>query len=156
MCDICTLPLLCAGVVNTLQATKPFPCNQPSDGEAFYYFLLLQGKCVGVERHGWAYADRARRTALRRALRCVFKPRLNTISLIQSYPVLSSLGVPMPKNFVVLGKISLSGDQKRKKGEMRKGRERKREEKGKKRGRGWRVWYRGWLVELYYEKCSKI
>jgi hypothetical protein len=39
---------------------------------------------------------------------------------------------------------------------MRKGRERKREEKGKKRGRGWRVWYRGWLLELYYEKCSKI
>jgi hypothetical protein len=62
----------------------------------------------------------------------------------------------MPKNFVVLGKISLSGDQKRKKGKMRKGRERKREEKGKKRGRGWRVWYRGWLFELYYEKCSKI
>ena len=66
VCDICTLPLLRAGVVNTLQATNPFPCNQPSGDEAFYYFLLLPGGFIGSERYGWAHTDRTRLTALGR------------------------------------------------------------------------------------------
>ena len=38
----------------------------------------------------------------------------------------------------------------------RKKEEGEEREKGKRRGRGWHVWYRGWLLELYCEKCSKI